>query len=448
MSRKLPHDAEAERSVIGSVLVRPEALDDLRALLVPSDFYDPRHEEIFTAMLGVKDRGLRVDLVTVSSELRRTKRMGMLDASGAEAFISDLTLIGTLSSPESAAKIVKDKSSKRQIIMAAEAQAAMAFADEKDASEILEHGHAALVAVSDRSLASEPQPIRAALLEAATSIKARYEHKSAVVGITWGVFDLDEMTGGRQAGRLEVLGGRPGHGKSALALQAMLAGADKGHPGLMFSLEMMKQELGERAIAQEARLDGTALRSGMIQSIEFARATEAVRQLKDLPIWVDDQGGQDIYAICAKARRWHRKHAQTGKQAQIVVDFLQLVKASSSKNRRSREEEVGEISRTLKALAKELKASVLALASLNRECEKRTDKRPTPSDLRDSGSIESDADLILMVYRDELYNTESKDKGIAELIVGKHRGGPVGTVHAKYFAPQTRFAPLSWRNDT
>lgn len=443
--RTLPHSEEAENSVIGGLLFAGRAFEEIDDRLAPGDFYDPKHEAIFEAMQAVYRRSSAVDLITVAEELRRTGRINRLNAVGQEAYLSQLSnQVATAVNIQHHVDIIRDRAQARALIQLAERLQQDGYSGQLSAADMLAQAQAGLSGLEDKSYSTGPVRLKTGLNRVLKRIQKRMQDGSSGFGITWGLTELDELTSGRREGRLEVVGGRPGHGKSALALGAALAGARAGHPALLFSIEMELEEVSERAIASEGRMDGRTLRHRLTED-DWVKVNKGITEAGSLPVWIYDDGGQDIYSICARARRWRRKEVRPEVTPQIVVDYVQLISASKTRGKRSREEEVGEISRGLKSLAKELQCPVLAVASLNRESEKRPNKRPTPADLRESGSIESDADLIGLVYRDELHNPESEQKGVAEILIGKNRHGPTGVVYAAYIAEQTRFADLSTR---
>lgn len=443
-----PHSEEAEKHLIGALMMYGRQIEDL-GFLSHKDFYDPKHETIYSAMEYLRDRSTAINMITVAEELRRSDNMKRLGAFGNEVYLAELA--GEITGSEgiaTCALTVREKSVLRQVILETQRISELAYRAEKPAIEIVNEAQAAVLALGDLTPRKEPKPFRAVLHTALQTLQERSKKRSAVTGVPSGIENLDELTGGFQPGNLVIIAARPGMGKSALAETFSLHASELSHPCLMFSLEMTDDEVGQRAMSAEAGIDGSLMRTGLLRDVDWIKLTNSVQRMKDYPFWVDDDGKQDLMSISAIARRW-RKNTQifpphAPPLGLIVVDYMQLIEASPGKRHQNREREVAEISLGLKTLAKELNLPVIALAQLNRECEKRTDKRPIMSDLKESGSIEQDANLILLVYRDEVYNKDKEDceLGTAEIIIAKHRGGAMGTVKTAYIKEHTRFANL------
>lgn len=449
-----PYSPSAEKSVLGSILLRGEVLEDVAAIVrSESDFYDGGHQRIFAAMLALRGRRMPVDMLSVADVMRSANSMGWLEARGGEGYLAALAQDGIVDAKgiDGHARIVRDKALKRRLMDAAQRALEMAERDEEPFEELFAKAHGDVLTLADDSLSYSASTLKDTLNLCVQQLQERHRRKQAVTGIPTGLDEFDDMTGGWQPGTLNILGARPAMGKTAAALGWGVAAAERGFPVLIHSMEMLKERLGDRILSQTSGVDGMKMRSGFLESQDWIRLTRTVPRIAALPILINDSPRQDLALIGTQARRWRQDPQYfTGERTQglLVVDYLQLLRASSSaKRQQSREREVAEFSQGLQALAKELRVAVLALASLNRSCENRPDKRPLPADLRDSGNIESDADTITMLYRDEVYNPETTDKGVAEFILGKHRDGPTGTVKTAWLAGSARFENLSRRSD-
>lgn len=461
MQRQNPRNLDAEISVVGGLLFRGRAFDQVSSIVAAEDFYDPRHEVIYEAIVSVAATGHPVDLLTVAAELRRTGGMARLEASGATAYLADLA--NQVSSTEGISKhahMVKEKSFLRRLIVETGRIQDRAYNDQEPAEAIIESAQANILGLAALSPRKEPKHISKILHGNIVELDRRMSSPGAIGGVPSGIEELDEITGGAQAGHLDVLAGRPGMGKTALVMSWVMHAVTlpQPHPCLVFSIEMPEEELGMRALSGAGQVDNSLMRSGLLTSLDWSRLVKAAEWLSPAPLWIDDDGAQDLFSICSKARQWRRntKAFPTGQEkGMIVVDYLQLIAASRKKGQYSnREREVAETSAALKALAKQLNLPVLALSSLNRKCEDRPDKRPQMADLKESGAIESDADVVMLLYRDEVYNkdpaakspTAKPNAGIAEICVAKHRGGPTGTIECQYQKEFTLFRRLAKRD--
>ena len=451
MHRPLPSNPDAEREVIGALLFQSSRIaDDVLPLLKPDDFHSIPLSKIWAACLDLNQARQPIDLITVAERMRTNGTFPHLAASGGDAYLTEL--INAVGHSDTAnvvqhAQIVLDCSRWKSCMQIADKMAEQASSGAIPCAEITERAQAALQALADRTLRGVPKPLKRLLHEAVGTIETRYSSQRAVTGIPWGLTELDALTHGRQPGHLIIVAGRPASGKTALVLGSAIHAAKEGTPGLLFSLEMSDAELAERTIASEARVDGRALRTGFLDSSDWIKITKSIAQLADAPLQIDDEASPDLMTITAKCRRWRRDRKifpQGDEPGFVILDYLQLI--ATNGRQQNREREVAELSRGLKALAKELRVPIIAVASLSRDCEKRTDKRPQLSDLRDSGNIESDADEVLFVYRDEMYNHHSPDTGIAEILLAKHRSGPTGIVRVKYLAASTTFTDLAEPN--
>ena len=454
--RMLPFSQDAEESVLGGILFSGRALSQVADVIESADFYDKRHEAIFAAMVDLEARSRPIDIITVAEEMRRQGTMATLSASGSEAYLADLAnRIASVDNIAQHARIVRNKSTARRLILAASNIVDKGYGDQLEVEEFIDQAQQAVFEIQSRSSRQSYEPVRRILHGAIKALESRYHKKEAITGVPTGFAAFDEMTAGLQAGDLIIIAARPSMGKTSFVMNcAQNAALDHGMPVLVFSLEMSKQSLIERVLCCEARIESQKLRSGFLESRDWINITKAASRVAEAPIWIDDSGSPSLMELRAKCRRWRSDphvfppppNGETPVEAprgMVVIDYLQLVHGSTQSRDSSREREISEISRGLKALAKELGVPVVALSQLNRSVESRADKRPMSSDLRESGAIEQDADLICFIYRDEVYNKESPDKGVAEIIIGKQRNGPTGTVRLAFLNQYTRFENLA-----
>jgi replicative DNA helicase len=437
-SRVPPHDLAAERAVLGGILLENEALNAVTELpLRPADFYRDAHGAIFEAMLALFGEGQPVDTVTLRERLNTA---GKLQRVGGDEYLLALTdTIPTVANIEAHAKIVREKSVVRRVIQAAHETAARGYGDYGNMEEFLDEAERAIFEVAKERLRNSYEHINEVVLRTFEEITAAAERKEHITGLPTGFRHLDWYTAGFHPGDLIICAGRPGMGKTAFAMNlAINACRARQATVAVFSLEMPKEQLARRLLCAEAGVDGNKLRTGRLTREDWAPLTRAAGELSELPIYMDDTPGLSLLELRAKARRLRTDKGL----ALVVIDYLQLMRSGTRSE--SREQEISEISRSLKGLAKELGIPVMALSQLNRGVESRgnKDKRPQLSDLRESGAIEQDADTILFIYRDEVYNPESTDKGIAEIIIGKQRAGPTGTVRCAFRREYTRFENL------
>jgi len=429
-----PQDVDAERSVLGAMLLDEGAVSEVLALLKPEDFYKPSHGRIFESALLLFERNEPIDEVTLSAQLKTT---GRLDAVGGAAFLASLTeSVPTAANALHYARIVRDRAMSRRLISAATAIAGTGY-EGGDIAQLLDEAEAKIFEITSSREHRGFTPLKEAVKDAFKRIETLYEKKEAVTGVSTGYVDMDRVTSGLQQSDLIIVAGRPSMGKTAFALNMGLNAAIKHKtPVAVFSLEMSKEQLTMRMLCSEARIDNQRLRGGFLKDTDWPKLAKSAGALAEAPMFIDDTGAISILEMRAKSRRLR---AEKG-LGLIIVDYLQLMRGRSTENR---EREISEISRGLKALAKELAVPVVALSQLNRSLEQRQDKRPMLSDLRESGAIEQDADVICFVYRDEYYNPESQDKGVAEIIIGKQRNGPTDTVKLRFFKEYTRFENYS-----
>jgi replicative DNA helicase len=438
-----PHDLDAERAVIGAMLVSEAAVSVVGETLAAEDFYSETHRVLYGAMMRLYSRGEPIDQLTLSDELRS---VGEFDRIGGRQYVFRLVeSVPTAANAARYAEIVRGKALLRAVIDAGSRIQQEAFSEPEDVTQALDAAEQLIYGVSNRQLKDHLAPVSELAPSALEMIQRLYEQDGEVTGVESGFEDLDRLTTGFHKSDLVVLAARPAMGKTAMALNTIWhAAGDKGLPVAIFSLEMSKEQLVQRLISQTTRIRTQDLRSGNVKAEDWPKLVRGVAEVAKAPIWIDDTAGVTLMEMRAKVRRLvSRLNAQGGLPLSlVVVDYLQLMVGSSRENR---QQEISEISRGLKVLARDLDVPVLAIAQLSRAVEARHDKRPLLSDLRDSGAIEQDADMVMFLYRDEYYNPDSDDKGIAEVIVGKHRNGPTGKVQLAWLEQYTKFASLARR---
>ena len=435
-----PHSVDAEQSVLGGLLLENEALDKVADILSPQDFYRHDHKAIFQHIAKLIEHNRPADIVTVAESLESTAE---LSGVGGIAYLGALAQ----STPTAAnirryAEIVHERAVMRQLVVVGSGIAESAYAPNgRDAQQLLDEAEAKIFQIAEGGKQSTQGfvDIKVLLPQVADRIDQLFsrDNPSDVTGVPTGFTDLDSMTSGMQGGDLIIVAGRPSMGKTAFSLNmAENVALDTGLPVAVFSMEMASTQLAMRMIGSVGRLDQHRMRTGKLEDEDWEKLTTALGRLNEAPIFIDEGAGLSSFDVRARARRLHR---QTGKLGLIVVDYLQLMAAPAGRQGENRATEISEISRSLKALAKELDCPVVALSQLNRSVEQRPDKRPVMSDLRESGAIEQDADVILFIYRDEVYNPDSVDKGTAEIIIAKQRNGPIGRVRLTFIGQHTRF---------
>lgn len=447
--RILPHNVDAEASILGGVLLRNDILTRLDSL-EEEVFYDPRHRAVFSAMRSLEASSLPIDEITLEAKLQE---LGKLDAVGGLAFLSQLAL--RVPSPDNVvhyAHIVEDKHAARRLMLTASEVASEGYELSVDVRDYLDSAESRIFEVTQNRQRGGPEPLKSLLKQVFSSLDARFAAEGGITGLPSGFVGLDEKTAGLQPTELTILAARPAMGKTSFALSiAQNAALGGGWPVLVFSLEMSAMQLAERLLCSEARVDSSALRRGQLKRQDMSNLTAAAGGLSKAPILIDDTPALSLRELRARARRFIANRELMGekKYGLIIIDYLQLMRGSGSNKGANREQEISEISRGLKALAKELNCPVLALSQLNRSLESRTDKRPQLADLRESGAIEQDADLILFIYRDVVYHPDiDEDKRkIAEVIIGKNRHGPTGTTETLFEGRYTRFENLTRRDD-
>jgi replicative DNA helicase len=435
LRRVPPQSPEAEESVLGGIMLDNTALDRVIELLQPDDFYRGAHRRIFRAMMELSERSEPVDLITLSETL---KARGELTEIGGGAYLAELTeRVPTAANVAHHAKIVRERSILRGLIEASTEIASRGYQAPDNVDELLDRAEQLIFGIQERKVKQAFAHISDVLVESIKQIERLYEHKQAVTGVPTGFADLDTLTAGLQPSDLIIVAGRPSMGKSALCTNIAEHAALRADVGVaIFSLEMGKEQLAMRMLCSEARVDLARVRTGHLSDREFPKLAMAAGRLGDAPIYIDDTPALSVLELRAKARRLKRD--QSAKLGLVIVDYIQLMRSSEGKD--NREQEISEISRSLKALAKELNVPVVALSQLNRQVESRQPPVPRLADLRESGAIEQDADVICFLYRDEYYNPEDTEKqGVAEVHVAKQRNGPIGKVELTFLKEFTRF---------
>ena len=436
-----PQNLEAEQAVLGAMMLEPEAGSSVFEMLQPEDFYRDNHRLIFSAIRDLFEKGDPVDLVSVAETLRQ---QGRLEQVGGIATISEIARsVPSAANVEYYAKLVTEKALLRQLIRATSSILERGYEPGEEARGLLEEAEKLILDLSRRRVKDGFSFIRDVLLETFEKIEYLYANKGNLTGVPTFFTELDRMTSGWQPSDLVIIAARPSMGKTAMVLNmAQNAAVRAKVPVAIFSLEMSKEQLVQRMLCGEAMVDQQRVRTGELLDADWPKLTRAVGPLSDAPIFIDDTVGISLAELRSKARRLKMEH----NLGMIVIDYLQLL--SVGKKTESRQQEVAQISRTLKGLARELKVPVIALSQLNRGVEQRQDKRPIMSDLLESGAIEADADVISFIYRDEYYNHDSEKKGIAELIIAKHRNGPVGTIELGFLKEFTKFVNLERQHQT
>jgi replicative DNA helicase len=444
-ARVPPHDLEAEKAVIGAMLVSEMAVAAVAERLTPEDFYSEVHRIIYGALTRLYSRGDPIDQLTLTNELRT---VGEFEKVGGRAYVFQIVeSVPTAANAGRYADIVRGKALLREIIDVGSRITEDAFGEPEDVSKALDGAEQLIYGVSNRTLREHLSPVSELAPGALEMIQRLYEAEGEVTGVETGFEDLDRLTTGFHKSDLVILAARPAMGKTALALNAIWhAASEKNMPVAIFSLEMSKEQLVQRLISQTTRIPAQGLRSGNVRAEDWPKLVRGVAQVSRAPIWIDDTAGVTLMEMRAKVRRLLSQLKVRGEASLslVVVDYLQLMVSQGGRSE-NRQQEIAEISRGLKILARDLDVPVLAIAQLSRAVEQRHDKRPLLSDLRDSGALEQDADMVMFLYRDEYYNPDSDDKGIAEIIVGKHRNGPTGKVQLAWMEQYTKFASLARR---
>jgi replicative DNA helicase len=438
IERLPPQNIEAEEAVLGGLLIDSDAIIRVSTVVQPEDFYREKNGWIFGAALALHERHEPIDFLTVCDEL---ERKGQLDEVGGPAFLTGLiNVVPTSIHIEHYATIVQRAAIRRRLIEAAGQIAALAYREEDDVDEVVDRAEQVVFAVSSARLSRSVVPLRSAVSDYYDRVEYLNKHKGQMIGLPTGFARLDEILGGMQRSDMLVLAARPSMGKTSLALNIAHTAAKKfGQRVLVFSLEMASEQVVERLTSAEARIDSQRLRRGEIADDEWGRFVTTTSRLSELAFFIDDTPAISVLEMRTKARRLH---AEVGLDL-IVVDYLQLMRGEG--RHENRQQEVSAISRGIKALARELNIPILAISQLSRGVEARSDKRPILSDLRESGSIEQDADVVLFIYRDEVYNENTERRGIADILIAKHRHGPIGSVPLLFRKPTASFVDAELR---
>ena len=437
-SHKLPpQNIEAEQSVLGGVLIENEAVHKVMEILTAEDFYRDAHRKIYDALMDLAERDEPADLITLTNELRKKEH---LDSVGGASYVTSLIdSVVTAANIEYYAKIVKEKAILRKLIDTSTEIITHSYEDRSDVEGLLDEAERAIFEISENRVKPSFYSIRDIVKQSFKTIERLYEKKELVTGVPSGYRDLDQRTAGFQPSDLIIVAGRPSMGKTAFCLNVVqYAAIEKRIPVGIFSLEMSKEQLVIRMLCSEAQVEGTRLRTGFLTESDWPRLTLAAGNLSDAPIFIDDAAALSVLELRAKARRLNAEHGL----GMIMIDYLQLMRGRAKVE--SRQQEISEISRSLKALAKELNIPVIAVSQLSRRTEERQGMRPQLSDLRESGAIEQDADVIIFIYRDEVYNRseDNPNRGKAEIIIGKQRNGPTGKIELAFLEKFTTFKEL------
>ncbi|WP_342399823.1 replicative DNA helicase [Weizmannia sp. FSL W8-0676] len=436
-----PQNIEAEQAVLGAIFLEPSAFITASEILTAEDFYRNAHQKIFQVFAKLNDAGKAVDLVTVAEELSATRQ---LEDVGGLSYLSELAAsVPTAANIAYYAGIVAEKALLRRLIRTATHIAQEGYTREDDVDELLDEAERSIMEVAQRKNAGDFKHIKDVLVSTYDNIEMLHNRKGDVTGIPTGFYELDRMTAGFQRNDLIIVAARPSVGKTAFALNiAQNVGTKTGENVAIFSLEMGAEQLVMRMLCAEGNIDAQRLRTGALTDEDWRKLTMAMGSLSNSGIYIDDTPGVRVTEIRSKCRRLKQEHGL----GMVVIDYLQLIQGSAH-SRENRQQEVSEISRSLKALARELEVPVIALSQLSRSVEQRQDKRPMMSDIRESGSIEQDADIVAFLYREDYYEQDTENKNIIEIIIAKQRNGPVGTVQLAFVKEYNKFVNLERRFD-
>lgn len=438
LDRVPPHNQEAEQSVLGAIFLEPQALITAAEIVMPEDFYRVAHQKIFQTMLRLSDQGKAIDVVTVTEELSSKKE---LEDVGGISYISEIAnAVPTAANIGHYAKIVEEKSILRRLIRVATTIVEDGFTREDEVEALLSEAERKMMEVANRKNAGDFKHIKDVLVETYDNIEKLHTRKGDVTGIPTGFRDLDRITAGFQRNDLIIVAARPSVGKTAFALNVAQNVATKTDENVaIFSLEMGAEQLVMRMLCAEGNIDAQVLRTGSLETEDWRKLTMAMGSLSNAGIYIDDTPGIRVNEIRAKCRRLKQESGL----GMILIDYLQLIQGSGG-SQANRQQEVSEISRSLKGLARELKVPVIALSQLSRGVEQRQDKRPMMSDLRESGSIEQDADIVSFLYREDYYDKETENQNMIEIIIAKQRNGPTGTVTLAFVKEFNKFVNIDW----
>lgn len=436
-----PHDLEAEQAIIGSMLTDRDAVISAIEILKEEDFYREDNKAIYTAILNLYNRAEPIDIITVKSEL---ESMGKFEQVGGLEYLAELPeKVPTTANAMKYIKIVEEKSTLRRLIKTANEIIELGYSSTEDVEDIMEGAEKKIFNIMQEKNQKGYAPIKDVLVESFTKLEELYNRKQHITGVPSGFTELDYRTAGFHGSELILIAARPAMGKTAFALNIATNAAVKANvPVAVFSLEMSKEQLVNRILCSESMVDSNKVRTGKLEEDDWTKLAGAIGPLSEAEIFIDDTPGINITEIRAKCRKL-KLEKNIG---MVVIDYLQLIQGSNKRGG-SREQEISEISRSLKILAKELDVPVIALSQLSRAAEQRPDHRPMLSDLRESGAIEQDADIVMFLYRDDYYNQDSEKKDIAEIIIAKHRGGSTGTVELLWLGSYTKFVNLERRFD-
>ncbi|RDW15229.1 replicative DNA helicase [Oceanobacillus arenosus] len=437
--RTPPHNLEAEQSVIGAIFLEPSAFSTASEILLPEDFYRAGHQRIFAAMMRLSDLGQPIDIVTVTSYLNDAKQ---IDEVGGVVYLTQVAeSVPTAANIEYYCKIVEEKSVLRRLIRTATDIVTSSFEKEDEVEDVLNEAEKNILEVSGRKNTGAFKNIKDVLIDVYDNIELLHQQSGDVTGVPTGFRDLDRITSGFQPNDLIIIAARPSVGKTAFALNiAQNVAVNTDENVAIFSLEMGAEQLVQRMLCAEGNIDAQRLRNGQLQADDWSKLTMAMGSLSNAGIYIDDSPGVRVSEIRSKCRRLKQEHGL----GMIMIDYLQLIQGSVN-SKENRQQEVSEISRALKALARELKVPLIALSQLSRGVESRQDKRPMMSDIRESGSIEQDADIVGFLYRDDYYDKESEKQNIIEIIISKQRNGPTGTVELAFVKEYNKFVDLDHR---
>ena len=436
-----PHDVEAEQAVLGSMLTDKDAVISAIEVLKEDDFYRTDNKSIYEAIMNLYNRAEPIDIITVKAEL---ESLGKFEQVGGLEYLASLPdKVPTTANAMKYIKIVEEKSTLRNLIKTANEIIELGYDPTEDVSDIMEGAEKKIFNIMQNNDKKSYSPIKDILVDSFTQLEELYNRKQHITGVPSGFTELDYKTAGFHGSDLVLIAARPAMGKSAFALNIATNAAVRGNvPVVIFSLEMSKEQMVNRILCSEAMVDSNKVRTGKLEEDDWTKLAGSIGPLSDAEIYIDDTPGISVMEIRAKCRKL-KLEKNIG---MVVIDYLQLVQGSNKRNG-SREQEISEISRSLKILAKELNVPVIALSQLSRAVEQRPDHRPMLSDLRESGAIEQDADIVMFLYRDDYYNQDSEKKDIAEVIIAKHRGGSLGTVDLLWLGSYTKFVNLEKRFD-
>ena len=438
MDRMPPASIEAEQAVLGAMLLKPDAVTTAAEELSADDFYRETHRLIFEAMMQLKERTEPVDLVTLTEQLKKADKLAKIGGIPALSLIANS--VPTAANVHYHARIVHEKAQLRSLINAATEIAGAAYESADEVEDIMDSAEKRILQVASGKRSKDFVPLQDILLDTLEQIDLRYNNKGSITGLPTGFTELDHLTAGLQKSYLILVAARPSMGKTAFTLNiAAHVVLRAKEPVAFFSLEMSKEQLVQRLLCSEGRIDSQRLRVGELEEKEWGDLIDTANRLSAAPLYIDDTPGITVMELRSKARRLKAEHGLS----LIVIDYLQLMQGRTSKSGDNRQQEISEISRSLKALARELNVPVIALSQLSRSVESRQIKRPMLSDLRESGSLEQDADIVMFLYREDYYDPETENKNITEVIIAKHRNGPVDTVDLTFLKQFTKFGNLS-----